>query len=214
MPGIDVIFFDVDGTLVDSRSDIVRAVNYTLKHYAIADKTAEEIVSYIGTGVKDLLRKSLGPDKAKLTDEAVRIFSDYFLKHPTDESTLYPNVKEVLQYFSKKRKFILTNRYREFADAALKNLGIRDYFEEILGGDDESCIKPSACVIEKVFNAFHVDREKSMIVGDMAVDVMAGKNSGIRTCWVTYGLDKLDDLKGIKPDYIIDDLIELKNIIN
>ena len=213
MPEIDVIFFDVDGTLIDSRIDIVRAVNYTLKHYALAEKPAKEIVSYIGTGVKDLLRRSLGPDKARFTDEAVKIFSGYFLKHPTDESLLYPNVKEVLQHFSKKRKFILTNRYREFADTALKNLGIRDYFEEILGGDDENCIKPSACALDKVFGVFHIDRKKSIIVGDMAVDVMAGKNSGVKTCWVTYGLNKLDDLKGIKPDYIIDDLVELKDII-
>ena len=213
MIAVDSIFFDVDGTLVDAREDIVNAVNHALKKLALPPRPKEEIVSYIGTGVKDLVGRSLGPSKSALTDEGVKIFSQYYVRHATDETKIYPHVEEALSYFSDKRKFILTNRYIEFADITLRALGIRKYFENIFGGDDETCLKPSACVLDRILPKLKIEKVRSIIVGDMAIDIMTGKNSGIKTCWVTYGLGRPEDVKKLDPDYIIDDLIELKNII-
>lgn len=209
----DTIFFDVDGTLVDARKDIVRAMNHALKMLGRPERPFEEIVSYIGTGVKDLVRKSLGKENSSLVDKGTAIFADYYTAHPTDESVLYPHVKETLEHFKDKRKFIISNRYEAFADVALDNFGIRDYFEAILGGDDEDCLKPSACVLERAFSKYNIDRRKAIIVGDMAIDVETGRNSGIKTCWVTYGLGKRADLKGLRPDFTIDDIAELKKIV-
>lgn len=210
---VDAIIFDVDGTLVDARRDIVKAMNHTLRAVGAPDRSFEKIVSYIGTGVRDLVRKSLGPKNISLADKAVEIFSEYYVKHSADESALYPHVKEILEHFKDKRKFILTNRYTKFADITLRQLGIRNYFEAIIGGDDENCLKPSACILDKTLPRLKVDKTKAIIVGDMAIDIQAGKNSSVRTCWVTYGLGKKKDAKGLKPDYIINDIIELKDII-
>ena len=213
MINADTIFFDVDGTLVDSRNDIAKAINYALSELGLKEKPGDLIVSYIGTGVKDLIGKSLGKDHSALVDRAEDIFSRYYVKHSTDESKLYPHVRDILEYFKNKRKFILTNRYERFADLTLRGLGVRDYFEDIIGGDDENCMKPSACVIDKVLPGLKVDRDRSVIVGDMAIDIMMAKNSGMKSCWVTYGLGKGEDVKPLKPDYIIDDILELKKII-
>lgn len=213
MVDIDTIFFDVDGTLVDSRQDIVRAINYTLKRLGISERPSELIVSYIGTGVKDLLRRCLGRGNIDLADKGVEIFSNYYVKHSADQSKLYPHVKETLDYFKVKRKFVLTNRFRKFADATLCELGIRKYFEDIVGGDDEDCMKPSACVLERAISKLGIDRKEAIVVGDMALDIKTGKNSGILTCWVTYGLGKRKDFRDLKPDYIIDDIIKLKDVI-
>ena len=213
MVNVDAIFFDVDGTLVDSGADITNAVNHTLRSLKLPEQPREEIISYIGTGVKDLMRKSLGADNLDLAGKATDIFSEYYTMHSTDESVLYPHAKEILEYFKGKKKYIITNRYKKFADITLKGLGIRDYFENIFGGDDENCLKPSACVLEPIFSELHIDKAKSLIVGDMAIDIQTGKNSAIKTCFVTYGLGKLEDVKPLNPDFIIDDLIELKEII-
>lgn len=213
MTSIDTIFFDVDGTLVDARKDIVNAVNHVLGAFGLEEKPFGLIVSYVGTGVKDLIRKSLGEDRAGSVEEGVRIFSGYYVRHPADEAELYPHVKETLEYFRAKRKLILTNRYAVFADATLKGLGIRHYFEDVIGGDDEGCLKPSVCVLDKVFPRLNIDKEKSMIVGDMAIDVMMGKNAGLKTCWVSYGLGGPEEARALGPDYIIDDMAELKSII-
>ena len=99
------------------------------------------------------------------------------------------------------------------ADITLKGLGIRDYFENIFGGDDENCLKPSACVLEPIFSELHIDISNTLMVGDMAIDVETGKNAGAKTCWVTYGLGKAEDMKDLKPDYVIDDIMELKDIV-
>lgn len=210
---IDNIFFDVDGTLVDAKTDIVNAVNFALRSLGLKAKPFDEIVSYIGTGVRDLILKSIGSARKDLIDKGVEIFSQRYVAHPTDKARLYPHAKEVLEYFNDKRKFVITNRYKKFAEITLKNLGIIKYFEEIIGGDDENCLKPSRCVLDGLSRRLKIDKEKAIIVGDMAIDIETGKNTGIKTCWVTYGLNSLEDLKGMKPDYIIDDLIELKAII-
>lgn len=213
MRAIDAIFFDVDGTLVDARKDIVNAINFTLRKLGLEERPEASIVSYIGTGVKDLARRSLGPENEALTDHAVDIFSRYYVAHATDTSRLYPHVEETLKHFKDKDKYIITNRYSKFADVTLKSLGIRNYFKSIIGGDDEECLKPSACVLDRFFDKSTINKSKSIIVGDMAIDILTGKNARILTCWVTYGLGKIEDVKLLKPDYIIDDLIELKGII-
>lgn len=215
MPAIqvDTIFFDVDGTLVDARKDIANAMNFALRTMKLRTLPDDVIISYVGTGVKYLIRQCLGSDDPATIDEGTRLYSDYYIAHASDEAVLYPNAVEILDHLKDKRKFILTNRYTAFTDPVLKGLGIRDYFEEIIGGDDESCIKPSACVLAKVIPRFKLDKSRSLIVGDMDIDVMTGKNTGIKTCWVTHGLGKIDEIRGLNPDYIIEDLIELKEII-
>ena len=213
MVRIDVIFFDVDGTLVDARSDIVDAVNYTLRQVGSPEKTFEEIVSYIGTGVKDLISRSLGSDDKDLIEKSTGVYGEYYVLHPADKAILYPHTIEMLEHFKAKRKLILTNRYAIFADAVLKALGIRKYFEDIIGGDDEACLKPSACALDPHILKLGVKKDRALIVGDMTIDIETGKNSGVRTCWVRHGLGKASEVEPLKPDFVIDDLIELEKFI-
>jgi phosphoglycolate phosphatase len=213
MIDVDVIFFDIDGTLVDARKDIVGAVNYTRKRFGLPPKPFDEVVSYIGTGVSDLVRQGLGHEGEGHVRQALGVLTRYYLKHIADQAKLYPNVKSVLKYFKDKKKVILTNRYKRFAEAALKEFGLLHHFDLVIGGDDELCMKPSGCVVTKALKKLKVDSSKAIIVGDMSIDVETGKNSGIKTCFVTYGLGDLKDVKRLKPDYIIDDLAKLKNIL-
>jgi len=210
---IDTIFFDVDGTLVDARRDIANAVNFALKSLGRPALPDEVIISYVGTGVMYLVGKCLGSEDSALIEKATKLYSSYYMAHSADEATLYPNAVEILEYLKDRRKIILTNRYAVFADAVLKGLGIRQYFEEIIGGDDEACLKPSACVLDKVVPRLGIDKSRALIVGDMDVDVLTGKNTGVKTCWVTHGLGKIEDIRSLKPDYIIENLIELKAIV-
>ncbi|MBU0604735.1 MAG: HAD-IA family hydrolase [Candidatus Omnitrophica bacterium] len=209
----DTIFFDVDGTLVDATSDIANAMNHALRVLGLGELPKEEIVSHIGLGVKDLIRNSLGTDDQAIIEKGTRLYSDHYVAHAADETVLYPHAIDILNYLKDKRKFILTNRYAAFADVALRGLGIRDYFEEIIGGDDENCLKPMACVVDRAAGKFGIDKKTALIVGDMDVDVMTGKNAGVAVCWVTYGLGRMEDVRRLKPEYMIDDLIELKGII-
>lgn len=209
----DTIFFDVDGTLVDSRKDITNAVNHALGTLGFRKLSVETVVSYVGTGVKDLIRKCFGTDDEAIVEKGDKLYWSYFMEHAVDESVLYPHAREILEYLKDKRKFILTNRYKDFAEATLKGLGIIGYFEEIIGGDDENCMKPLACLFDRIVPRLKVDRNSALIIGDMDIDIQAGKNSGIKTCWITHGLGRVEDIRDLKPDYIIEDLMELKEII-
>ncbi|MCF7907458.1 MAG: HAD-IA family hydrolase [Candidatus Omnitrophica bacterium] len=212
MKAVDSIIFDLDGTLVDSKEDIVNAVNFTLKKLGLSQKQADEIASYIGTGAEDLIRKAIGDKNRDLFDKGISIFEDDYKKHSATKSKLYPHVEEVLEYFKNKNLFIVTNRKKNMAQITLNSLGINKYFKDVVGGDDETCLKPSACSLEKALGNVQ-DRKRIIIVGDMDLDVLTGKEAGILTCAVTYGIGKRDDIVKVKPDYLVDDLLQLKEII-
>ncbi len=214
MKFVELIIFDLDGTLIDSRQDIANAVNFTLRKVGLTEKSLTEISSYIGMGVEDLIRKSLADKQSTLFKKAISIFEQYYRKHSTDNSTLYPGVKEILNFFKNKKKLIITNRNREFAILTLKTTGIYDYFEDTIGGDDTSCMKPSSCPLDRFSQRLDINKERTIMVGDMDIDILTGRRAGIITCAVTYGIGKIEDILRAKPDYIIDNLLKLKEIIN
>ena len=214
MEYMDLIIFDLDGTLIDSRKDIANAVNHTLKEVGLEEKSVSEISSYIGTGVEDLIRRSLGKRQDSLFKKALSVFIEYYREHCLDNTYLYSGVKDVLEYFKNKRKVIVTNRRYETAILALRKLGVYNYFEDVLGGDDLGYLKPSSCLLDEVIHRLNIEKERTIIVGDMDVDILAGKRAGITTCAVTYGIGKKGDILKTKPDYIIDNILKLKGIIN
>ena len=214
MTQIDSIIFDLDGTLVDSREDIVNAVNYTLISLGLEKKTFEKIVSYIGTGINDLLNKSIGLENKDNFSKARKVFKDYYKQHSTDVTRPYPNVIDILEHYKKKDLFIVTNRRVEMAEVTVKALDLNKYFKAIVGDDGKGCLKPFACPLDKVIDGSNTDKQKILMVGDMDIDVLAGKNMDVITCAVTYGIGKREDLVKAKPDFMISDIVELKSLFS
>lgn len=213
MKNFELVIFDLDGTLVDSLKDITNAVNFTLRKFSVEAKKPQEVRRFIGSGVENLLKKALGNKAGQYLKVSIAVFEEFYRYHHSDTSKLYPYVKEILKYLKNKRKIVITNRNYEFAKLSLLKLGIFDYFADIIGGDDSNCMKPSACPINKGLNKLNMGKDKTVIVGDMSVDVLAGKNAGVATCAVTYGIGKRQDILKAKPDYIIDNILDLKKII-
>ncbi len=211
MVEIDNIIFDIDGTLIDSRDDIVNAINYALSELGLQERPFDDIISYVGRGLEYLVEKSLGGKNNNDFDKVKDVFVNYYLSHCVDKSILFPSVKKILKYYKDKRKFVITNRIKESAEVVLDEFKIRNHFEDVIGGDKQ-CIKPSVCIFEKLITRnTNIDRKKTIIIGDMDSDIIMGKDSGIKTCWVTYGLGK--DVINLNPNFVIDNLLELKNII-
>ncbi|MFH1854253.1 MAG: HAD-IA family hydrolase [Candidatus Omnitrophota bacterium] len=213
MLNIDLMIFDLDGTLIDSKKDIVSAVSYMLKKMRFKERPYDDIISYIGTGVRDLVAKSIGEENRNSFDEALTVFRDYYKEHSTDQTRPYPGAVNTLKHFKGKTKVIVTNRDREFAKLTIDLLGLGGYFEGIIGGDDQNCVKPMACPLNSILSRFNVERSKVIMIGDMDLDIMAGKNAGVYTCGVTYGIGKKEDIIKAQPDFIIDNISELNNIV-
>lgn len=215
MISIDALLFDLDGTLVDSRTAIVDAVNHALNAVGIAERSAHEITAYIGGGVDTLLRRSLGLENEHLLAQTVIPFNRHFAESSTATTVLYQHAREVLEHFIKagKQLFVVTNRRRAVAEKTLTDFNIREYFTDVIGADEVHCAKPAACPIKKVLNRYELAPTKTIMIGDMDVDVLAGKGAGVVTCGALYGIGKKDDILQAHPDLVINQIAELTDII-
>lgn len=211
MLNIDLIIFDLDGTLVNTKKDIAIAINHTLESFGFRKKNMREISRCVGEGFEKTLQCAFGDQV--YPEGAVAVLKEYYIAHPVVYSKLYSGVKTILKYFSEKRKAVLTNKDLSISVDILGRLGIYNCFDMVVGGDT-GCKKPSPHGANTILKELNIRKETVIIVGDMAIDILTGRNSGIKTCGVTYGIGRKEDVIESKPDIIIDRLTELKGIIN
>jgi len=206
---VDLIMFDLDGTLADTGPDLADAVNSTRAHFDFAPLPDAVVYSHVGRGVEHLLKHSLPEGDVERFPEVMRVFLERYETHLLDKTVLYPDVEIILDYFRDKRRIVVTNKMHRFAVAILRGLGVENRFDAILGGDSAAEKKPHPALLNKVLERFQVPARRALMVGDGDADVEAGKRAGVVTCGVTYGLGDRNDLAAAAPDYLIDDLAKL-----
>ena len=206
---IDLLIFDLDGTLVNTVHDIWRSTNVMRRALGLPPLSLRAVRSHIGHGGRRVLEKVLPPALRHRRDEAVGIFWAHHRAHLLDRSRLYPGVAETLRRFRRTPKVILTNKALGLALPLLKGLGIARHFRAVLGGDSLALAKPSPDPIWKLLEDFGVAADRALIVGDSEVDIQAGRAAGIHTCAVTYGYGSPADLRAVQPDFVIHRLSDL-----
>ncbi|MBI2986505.1 MAG: HAD-IA family hydrolase [Deltaproteobacteria bacterium] len=208
---IDLIMFDLDGTLADTGQDLADAVNYVRSRLHLAPLDDRLVYSHVGRGAEHLLRGSL-PEKCQdRFQEVMGLFLKRYESHLLDTTVLYPHVKETLDYFREKKRVVVTNKLHRFTVLVLRGLGIEDYFDAILGGDSVPQKKPDPGPLNQVLTTFGVRPVKALMVGDGGMDIEAGKRAGVLTCGVTYGLGDKEELAAAKPNFLVDDLRQLSD---
>ena len=211
---IKAAIFDLDGTLIDSKKDIIDSTNYMLRKLGLGEKTDEAIRGYIGLGRERLITDALGKGVApEMVNKAENIFIKYYGEHMFDNTRLFPGVLDVLEYLKDKKLMIVTNKIRSLTVQTLKRFHIGKYFDRVVGGDDANCRKPNACPINNLVAELDIPKNEAIIIGDSDIDIKSGKLAGILTCGLTYGIGKMEDIENTKPDYILDDIRKLKEII-
>ena len=141
---IDLLIFDLDGTLIESKWDIAASVNFTLEELGLPQRPLEEIFGFVGDGVKKLLRLAVGETNRVSFEEALGVFRRHYLAHCLDRTVYYPGVEKVLGYFGDKRKAVTTNKSIEYTNVILQGLGPQ-HFQFVVGGDNGFGLKPE-CV--------------------------------------------------------------------
>lgn len=209
---VDLLIFDLDGTLVDSKLDIANGVNHTLKTLGLPSISNEEIYRYVGHGVRDLIADAVGPHQEK-RDEALKIFMDYYQAHLTDHTRLFPGMQEVLKHFSGKKKAVLTNKPQLLTELLLQQLGIASCFDIVIGGETNFPKKPDPASTLHILKTCGVAPHQTLIIGDSAVDIETGKKAGIRTCGVTYGFRPQKELADAGCDFLIHKPLELLSLL-
>lgn len=211
MKPISLLIFDLDGTLANTLGDIAASLNHTLGRLGRGPLPIDTVGRYVGDGLEMMLTRALG-GQSDLTAGAAAIYIEHHRRNLVVSTSLYPAVKETLEYFKSLPMAVITNKAREFSEPLLERLGIRQYFRMIIGADDGLPLKPAPDSIKKIMGTIQAPREHTVIVGDGTTDVRAGKTAGIITCAVTYGFRSEEELRRAVPDYVIREISELKKL--
>jgi phosphoglycolate phosphatase len=211
---IQLLVFDLDGTLVDSKMDLALSVNAVRAEMGLEPLAFDLIASYVGHGVTTLVRRALGE---RATEEnvqkGVEIFLDYYRLHMLDNTVTYPGVRAALEELKECKMAVLTNKPVNFSREMLARLGIAAYFLFIYGGNSFAQKKPDPTGVRKLMSDLAVSPQQTLIVGDSDTDVLTGRNAGVWTCGVTYGFGA-HTLRAAPPDLLVDDLRDLPPLLN
>ena len=206
---VDLVMFDLDGTLADTGHDLADAVNFTRAHFDRGALPDQAIYAHVGRGVEHLLKHALPEESPNHFEDVMRVFLDHYEHHLLDRTVLYPGAREILEYFRDKRRVLISNKIERLAVAVVRGLGVDNQFDTILGGDSAAEKKPHPALLNLVLRRFQIPAGRALMVGDGDTDIDAGKGAGVITCGVTYGLGNKDDLIATKPDFLIENLSQL-----
>jgi phosphoglycolate phosphatase len=209
-----VLIFDLDGTLVDSKKDLTASVNHIRQQFDLPFLTEEEIARFIGNGALMLIRRALGPKATESNVQAgLQMFLAYYRAHMLDCTALYPGVRETLDRLADCKLAVLTNKPVHFSCAMLDGLGIYKHFSAVYGGNSFDHKKPDPVGVFQILSDTKGNRERTWMIGDSAVDVLTGRNAGIKTCGVTYGY-ATETFKDVPPDFLIDNFSDLEALVH
>jgi phosphoglycolate phosphatase len=205
---VDLVVFDLDGTLVDSREDISRAVNEGIVAVGGKRRPGSEIVPHIGRPLVDIFNDLLPAELRGMARSAAETFRAYFFEHCVETSCLCPGVSECLEGLEAVSRAIATTKMTFMAERVVQEMGISHHFD-LVQGSDGIPHKPDPAVLALVLKRLGKEAGRAWIVGDTVYDIQAGKAVGMHTCAVTYGIGEVEDLEKAAPDLLLDNLADL-----
>jgi len=208
MKDIKLVIFDLDGTLIDAYRAIINSVNYTLRTLGYPKEDDADIRRAVGWGDENLLGAFLKKDDIP---RALVIYRRYHAKALLSGSRIFPGVKVLLSGLKKKgyKLAVASNRPTRFSLILIRHLQLSRYFDYVLCADKLRHGKPYPDIINRIRGKFSLKREKTVYVGDMAIDVQAGRAAGVKTMAVTTGSSTARELKREKPYKILRNIKDL-----
>lgn len=210
-----LLIFDLDGTLIDSKTDLVHSVNAMREMMRLPPIGEAMVASYVGNGAPVLVRRALGPEASDAdVERAHQYFLAYYRDHMLDNTRLYPGVREALDrlHAAGSRMAVLTNKPVRFSQALIHGLGLSDHFFQVYGGNSFSHKKPHPVGIEALMEESGVSRGNTIMVGDSYVDVRTARNASVKACGVSYGFQP-ETFEQDPPDLLVDEMNQLADYV-
>ncbi|HEX4457445.1 MAG TPA: HAD-IA family hydrolase [Polyangia bacterium] len=182
----DLFVFDLDGTLIDSVGDIADALNHVLQPYGVAPHDDARVAGFIGSGVRELVRRALPPELLPRLDELTQTYRAHYLQMPTRRTTLYPGVAATLAALPGK-KAVATNKPGALSRRITAELGIDRHFFAVLGEDDVGRVKPDPTIVDRLREQANVPHARTLYVGDSLVDADTAGAARVDLALVGYG---------------------------
>ena len=209
---IQLIILDFDGTLADTRDNIVRTLQASMHQLGLPVADEAACASTIGLKLDDACRHLYPDGPADLADRFVETYREIFFRNK--ESLVpapFPHVLPTLRQL-RQRGVVLTiasSRGTGSLHAFIDAMGLRDCISYVLGADSVEHTKPHPEPVLRTLRETGIDAAHTLVVGDMPVDILMGRNAGVQTCGVTYGNATRDQLQAAGADFLIDDFAEL-----
>jgi phosphoglycolate phosphatase len=213
---VHALIFDLDGTLIDSKLDLIHSVNAMLAEMGREKLSDEVISSYIGHGAPMLVSRALGGVAKE--DELARglsYFLDYYEEHKLDNTCLYPETAETLAKLSERKiaMAVLTNKPVKISVRILEALGTAKYFQAIYGGNSFETKKPDPQGARAILNELRVRAADAMMIGDSEVDIQTARNADMIAAAVNYGFG-IHDRAQHPADIYLDRMSNLLGVID
>ena len=208
---MDLLIFDLDGTLIDSKLDLAQAVNATRAHMGMSRLENELVYSYVGNGAPVLIRRALGAGASEeQVQEALEFFLEFYRDHYLDHTVLYPGVRDALDRFREhgKHMAVLTNKPVGISKAIVNGLGVGPHFFQVYGGNSFDFKKPHPIGVEALLREAGVPASRALMIGDSSVDIQTARNAGIASAGVTYGFQP-ESLADPAPDRLFASMPEV-----
>ena len=210
------LIFDLDGTLVNTLSDIAFSVNTTLDYFGFPTHTEDDIRKMIGRGSRNLIGNALPADKRseELIDKALEYYKKYYDKHLVVKTYVYEGLSELLTELKEQGMdlFILSNKddgqVKEIANTLLPEV-----FSSINGFSPNFPHKPAPDALNDIIDRFGYSAEDTVLIGDSAVDILTAKNAGVTSVGVTWGFGGKESFGDCCPDFFAEDSSQLRKIL-
>jgi phosphoglycolate phosphatase len=207
-----LLMFDLDGTLVDSLDDIAASANRTRAHFGLPPLPRRQIVARVGDGSAALVR-AVVPLPPERQAEALAAFLRCYDAHLVDTTRLMPGVPALLRRFEERALAVVTNKLQGQSERILTHLGVRPPFRMVVGGDTLAVRKPHPGPLLHVLAACGVRPGEAVMIGDGVNDVIAAKAARVPVVAVTGGVNSRAELAALEPDWLIDGLDRLAEVI-
>jgi phosphoglycolate phosphatase len=210
------IIFDLDGTLIDSAVELTAAVNAGLAHYKLAPVTVSQVKTMIGDGAMALTERAFAAAGRRLAGaglaEALDVVRGEYTRQPP--SAFYAGARETVERLAAMglSLAVCTNKPEKPAKRILAQLGAAQHFRAIVGGDSFTTKKPDPGPIQALMEQLGSSAEDTIMIGDSANDVIAGRIAGLYTVAVSYGYSNTPP-KELGADALVDNLEEIFPIL-
>jgi phosphoglycolate phosphatase len=213
----EAVVFDLDGTLIDSRGDIVAAMNHALIERGRRPLPGQVIIRFVGDGARSLCARSAGLAEGDAeVEELYRQFVDYYVEHPVEFTRWMPGAQEMLDALAEIPGLslgICTNKPRMTTDAVLAALGVRTRFRAVVAGGDLSEKKPAPGPLLLAAKLLHVSTDVVVMVGDGPQDIECARRAGARAIGYDSGFSSRQRMMDARPDLVIAGLGEVPDVI-
>ena len=218
---VELVLFDLDGTLVDSVGDLSWCGNEMLRALKMPLRSPQAARTWVGNGLQRFVKRVLTNDmnaepEASLFSDGLEIFNRLYGDHASDHCEVYPGAVETLKYLGDRGLHLacVTNKPEPFTSRLIEAMGLDPYFELVVAGDTTARIKPDPMPLHYAADYFELEYQACLMVGDSSNDVLAARAAEFAVVCVPYGYNHGNDIHASNPDLVVENLTELIDRFN